>query len=112
MPVRNSIFIGFEWAQGFVVPVEIVSANDSLRIDWKKDRNGPVLVRSTQALGISRDSTDADRYAVRFEQEQTAGLTPGRLVGEFVVEYENGSERIIGTQVIVPVVKPFAEPTP
>jgi hypothetical protein len=111
MSVRNSIFIGFEWSQGFIVPVEIVSVNDSLRIDWKKDRNGLVLIRSTQGLGVARDNINPDQYIVQFEQEQTAELTPGRLVGEFVVEYENGSERIIGTQVVVPIVKPFAEPT-
>lgn len=112
MSVRNSIYIGFAWTQGFTVPLEIVSEDDELRIDWKKEVNGPVLVRSTVGAGITRDALAPTQHIVRIEKEQTALLTAGRLVGEFVVELADGSERIVGTQVIVPVAKAFAEPTP
>jgi len=112
MPVKNSIFIGFSWSQGFMIPVELISITSSLRIDWKKDRDGPVLIRSTTGAGVTRDAGDPTQFAVSFDAGQTADLTSGRLTGEFVEERNDGSERIIGAQVIVPVVKPFAEPTP
>lgn len=112
MAIRNSIYIGFAWTQGFIVPLEIVSVDAGLRIDWKNDRDGAVLVRSMIGQGITRDADEPTQYIVRFEKEQTVLLTAGRLTGEFVVEHLDGSESVVGSQVIVPVSKSGAEPTP
>lgn len=95
-----------------MIPVELISTTSSLRIDWKKDRDGPVLIRSTNGAGVVRDVGDPTQFTVVFGAIETGDLTSGRLTGEFVEERDDGSERIIGAQVVVPVVKPFAEPTP
>lgn len=109
MVTKNSVFIGFLWSQGFSIPEALVAPTSALRIDWKKDRAGAVLIRSTESAGIERTGTD---FLVLFTAEQTALLTAGRLTGEFVEEQAAGGERVIGARVVVPVVQPFAEPTP
>lgn len=109
MAVKNSISIGFAWAQGVSIPLAVISDDSELRIDWSNSANGDVLLRSTQSDGITRNGTD---FLISFTPEQTATLSAGRLLGDLVEHTAGGAQRPLGVRIIVPVVDLIAERVP
>jgi hypothetical protein len=101
MSVYNNIFIGFSWAQEFLIDDAALPDDETLRVSFRRNTQTPLLVDLTDGAGVERTSTG---FILRMTEEQTATLVPGHVIGD-VATVKEGVDRHLGVRITVPVVR-------
>lgn len=103
MSVYNNIFIGFPWAQEFIVTAmeTAIPVDETIRITFRKNTMTPILVDLSEGAGIERTATG---FIVRMTEAQTDLLKVGHVIGDITTN-KDGVDRHLNVRVTVPVVR-------